>query len=106
MTQQNRRNFLKTTAAAAGATMPYWFTSAQRSTFGYASANERPVLGCIGTGSRWGSVGPAALKFADSTVFYVRRKNRVRLLTTFCEPSFVLRREDEHGCSETNPVGS
>ncbi len=65
MTQQNRRNFLKTTAAAAGATMPYWFTSAQRPTFGYASANERPVLGCIGTGSRWNSVGPAALNFSD-----------------------------------------
>ncbi|MFT5093579.1 MAG: hypothetical protein ACI93T_002408, partial [Porticoccaceae bacterium] len=38
---------------------------------------------------------PGGNKLPDSTVFYVRRKNRVRLLTTFCEPSFVLRREDE-----------
>ena len=65
MPQQNRRQFVKSTAAAAAATMPYWFTSAQRPTYGYESANERPVLGCIGTGSRWGSVGPAALNFSD-----------------------------------------
>ena len=68
MPQQNRRQFVKSTAAAAaaaGATVPYWFTSAQRPTYGYESANERPVLGCIGTGSRWNSVGPAALNFSD-----------------------------------------
>ncbi|MCG6156080.1 Gfo/Idh/MocA family protein [Rubinisphaera margarita] len=62
--QNSRRDFLKmTTAAAAGATMPYWFTSAARSN--YVAANERPVLGCIGTGSRWGAVGPQAMKFSD-----------------------------------------
>ena len=65
MPRQNRRTFLKTTAAAAGAIMPYWFTSSQPAAFGYASANERPVLGCIGTGSRWNAVGPAAMKFSD-----------------------------------------
>ena len=65
MTQQNRRHFIKTTAAAAGATMPYWFTSAQRPTFGYESANERPVVGCIGTGDRWKQVVRGVFPLAD-----------------------------------------
>ena len=62
--RQTRRSFLQTTAAAATASMPYWFTSAQPETLGYSSASERPVLGCIGTGSRWNGVGPAALNFS------------------------------------------
>ena len=45
--------------------MPYWFTSESARAFAYQSANERPVLGCIGTGSRWNGVGPGALKFSD-----------------------------------------
>ena len=63
--RQQRRDFLKTSTAAAltAGTMPYWFTSA--SSFAYKSANERPMLGCIGTGSRWNSVGLQAMKFAD-----------------------------------------
>ena len=66
MTQQSRRSFLKTTVAAgAASTMPYWFTSTQPAAFGYASAGERPVVGCIGTGSRWGAVGPQSFNFAD-----------------------------------------
>ena len=66
MTHQTRRNFLRTsTATAAAASMPYWFTSAQSEALGYASAGERPVVGCIGTGSRWNGVGPGALNFAD-----------------------------------------
>jgi len=64
-TRSTRRDFLKTTAAAAGATLPYWFTSAMPMAHGYQSPNERPVIGCIGTGSRWGAVGPAALNFGD-----------------------------------------
>lgn len=61
-----RRDFLKTsTAAAAGAMMPYWFTSQSARAFAYTSPNERPVLGCIGTGSRWGGVGRNAMEFAD-----------------------------------------
>ena len=66
MTHQNRRQFLKTsTAAAAAASMPYWFTSAQPEAFGYAASTERPVIGCIGTGSRWGAVGPQSFGFGD-----------------------------------------
>lgn len=64
--KQNRRDFLKTTTAAAAAgSMPYWFTSTAAKAFNYQSPNERPVLGCIGTGSRWGAVGPQAMRFAD-----------------------------------------
>jgi len=66
MTQQTRRSFLKTSVAAGAASaMPYWFTSAQSTAFAYQSASERPVVGCIGTGSRWGAVGPQSFNFAD-----------------------------------------
>ena len=63
MDSQDRRDFLKTsTAALASASLPYWWTS---ETFGYQSPGERPVVGCIGTGSRWGGVGPQAMRFGD-----------------------------------------
>ena len=66
MSHSSRRDFLKTTtAAAAGAVLPYWFTSESSRAFGFASPNERPILGCIGTGSRWGGVGPNAMAFAN-----------------------------------------
>jgi len=51
----SRRDFLKTsTLAAAGAVMPYWFSS-QRSLAEAAarSPNERLTIGCIGVGDRW-----------------------------------------------------
>lgn len=69
MTQQNssRRDFLKLgTAAAAGAVMPYWFST--RRTLAQEAArspNERLRLGCIGTGDRWRSVGNSAMNYAD-----------------------------------------
>ena len=65
--RHNRREFLKTSTVAAltAGSMPYWFTSQSAKAFNYASAGERPVLGCIGTGSRWGAVGPQAMKFGD-----------------------------------------
>jgi predicted dehydrogenase len=64
--QASRRDFLKvSTAAAAGAVMPYWFTSASPRAFAYQSPNERPVLGCIGTGSRWGQVVNGAMDYSD-----------------------------------------
>ena len=49
--QSTRRDFLKrsATAAAAGGAVPY-FTSNQKA-FANASANDRPVIGCIGVGS-------------------------------------------------------
>jgi predicted dehydrogenase len=61
----SRRSFLKTsTAVAAGALMPYWFTSKRTLAEENRSALERPVLGCIGTGDRWDAVGPNAMEFA------------------------------------------
>lgn len=66
MTQRStRRSFLKTTAALAGATLPYWYTSAQNRALGHSLVADRHVLGCIGTGDRWNGVGPAAMNFAD-----------------------------------------
>ncbi|SFH55473.1 Gfo/Idh/MocA family oxidoreductase [Planctomicrobium piriforme] len=50
-----RRDFLKTsTLAAAGATLPYWFTTGRTLAEQAArSPNERLTIGCIGTGDRW-----------------------------------------------------
>jgi predicted dehydrogenase len=61
----NRRNFLKTTAALAGATLPYWYTSAQNRALGHTLVADQHVLGCIGTGDRWDAVGPDAMRHAD-----------------------------------------
>src|SRR5689334_22101397 len=64
----NRRDFLKTSslAALAGASLPYWFTSERSLALGFQSANERPVLGAIGTGDRWRyGIRPESMKFAD-----------------------------------------
>lgn len=59
----DRRDFLKTTAALAGATMPYWaMTNSVRA---MQSPNERPVLGCIGTGDRWYQIVGGALRYSD-----------------------------------------
>src|SRR5262249_30342686 len=64
--RSNRRDFLKTsTAALAGATLPYWFTAQSNLALGRQSVNDRPVLGCIGTGDRWNDVGIRALEFSD-----------------------------------------
>ena len=60
-----RRDFLTTTAALAGATLPYWFTSESNLALGFQSVNDRPTLGCIGTGDRWDAVGPNAMQLAD-----------------------------------------
>ncbi|MCA9029299.1 MAG: Gfo/Idh/MocA family oxidoreductase [Planctomycetaceae bacterium] len=57
-TKSTRRDFLKTgsLAAAAGAMLPYWFSSPGLTLAQEAakSPNERLTVGCIGTGSRWG----------------------------------------------------
>ncbi len=66
MSSTTRRDFLKSgTAAAAAASMPYFFTAESARAAAFQSPNERPVLGCIGTGSRWGAVGPNAMQFSD-----------------------------------------
>jgi predicted dehydrogenase len=54
--RSNRRDFLKTSslAALAGASLPYWYTSASSRAFGnFFESSERPVVGCIGVGDRW-----------------------------------------------------
>lgn len=67
--KRTRRAFLKSTAGAAAAAVvtPYFFTAAK----GIADdakakeSNDRPLIGCIGTGDRWRAVGPAAMQFGD-----------------------------------------
>lgn len=60
-----RRSFLAHSGTAAAAvTTPMWFPLPTPIASG-RSANERLTLGCIGTGSRWGAVGPAAMNFSD-----------------------------------------
>ncbi len=64
----NRRTFLKQSGVVAltAGTMPYWFTSQSAMASAFRSANDRPIIGCIGTGDRWmGGVGPNALKYGN-----------------------------------------
>ena len=62
-----RRDFLKTSAAAAAAAVPYfsWSAPSIAQDAKTESKNDRPILGCIGTGDRWNAVGPQAMNFAD-----------------------------------------
>ena len=66
MAIRSRRGFLKQASLAglATAAAPYWFAP---SSFAvpFRSPNDRPILGCIGTGDRWNAVGPNAMAFAD-----------------------------------------
>src|SRR5262245_63576670 len=66
-TNRSRRQFLKTSAAVASASVPYftWERSSIAQDAKTESKNDRPILGCIGTGDRWNAVGPSAMKFAD-----------------------------------------
>lgn len=63
---QNRRDFLKTSAAAAAAgTLPFWFATGTQQVSAFDGPNERHTLGCIGTGSRWGGdVGGQAMNYS------------------------------------------
>jgi predicted dehydrogenase len=63
----SRRDFLKAGAAAAAASVPYfsWGTLSIAQDAKTQSKNDRPILGCIGTGDRWNAVGPQAMNFAD-----------------------------------------
>jgi hypothetical protein len=64
----SRRQFLQTSAAAAAAASVPYFSWESRSIAQDAkteSKNDRPILGCIGTGDRWNAVGPEAMRFAD-----------------------------------------
>ena len=61
-----RRDFLKTSAAATAASFPFWFATNTSRAAAFASPNERPLAGSIGTGSRWqGGVAKHLMKFAD-----------------------------------------
>ncbi|MBI1344991.1 gfo/Idh/MocA family oxidoreductase [bacterium] len=75
--RSNRRTFLKTTAALAGATLPYWYTTTQNRALGYNLVNGQHVLGCIGTGDRWDGVGPQAMQHADCVAVCDVDKNHV-----------------------------
>ncbi|MEX2113944.1 MAG: Gfo/Idh/MocA family oxidoreductase [Pirellulales bacterium] len=63
----NRRQFLQTSAAAtAGLSVPYWFTARGALAAEGKSKNERPLVGCIGTGDRWqGGIVGGVRHFGD-----------------------------------------
>jgi predicted dehydrogenase len=62
---QSRRGFLKSAGALAAAASPAWYTGVSQRAFSWDSPNERPIIGCIGTGDRWNAVGMNALQFGD-----------------------------------------
>src|SRR5438067_325771 len=63
---QNRRQFLQTSAAAAAAlSVPYWFTVRGALAADNQSKNDRPLIGCIGTGDRWKGLIGGALPHGD-----------------------------------------
>jgi predicted dehydrogenase len=64
MTRSTRRNFLKSTAAATAtvASTPYFLTSANAKPL---SANDRFVIGCIGTGSMGTGDAEGVANFGD-----------------------------------------
>jgi len=65
---ETRRDFLKTStgvAAASALGTTWWMTPEAVNAREYLSSSERPILGCIGTGSRWNADGPAAMKFSN-----------------------------------------
>ncbi len=71
----SRRQFVRHSvgAAAAGTVVPYWITRAAKAA---QSKNDRHVLGCIGTGDRWGGIIGAAMQFGDvAAVCDVDRKH-------------------------------
>jgi hypothetical protein len=94
MSSTSRRQFLQSASLAgiASASLPYWF-SPESMAASFRSPNERPVLGCIGTGDRWNAVGPNAMKFADCAavcdvdVAHVEKGRRKHLR---CRASLVL----------------
>ena len=65
----DRRRFLQSslTVAAAGVLSPALLagTRVAADEAKSESRNDRPLIGCIGTGDRWKAVGPAAMKFGD-----------------------------------------
>ncbi|MFN5973377.1 MAG: Gfo/Idh/MocA family protein [Planctomyces sp.] len=66
MPTPTRRTILQsaTLAALATAAAPYRFAPTSKAA-PFRSPNDRPVLGCIGTGDRWNAVGPQAMNFSD-----------------------------------------
>lgn len=60
----NRREFLLRASSAAGAlSVPYLFTS--QLARAAESKNDRPLVGCIGTGSRWGGLAGHIMRHGD-----------------------------------------
>ena len=64
---QNRRQFLhkSAAAAAAGLTAPYWFSAERILAADNQSKNDRPLVGCIGTGDRWKGLFKGVLPHGD-----------------------------------------
>jgi predicted dehydrogenase len=60
---QSRRDFLRASAVLAAGT-PYWFSSKSEASDNQAK-NDRPLVGCIGTGDRWKGLYKGILPHGD-----------------------------------------
>lgn len=86
--QKTRRDFLKTatTAAAAGAVLPYWTWTAKTMADETKSPNERPRVGCIGNGGMGTGDAGAIKRYGDIIANCdVDRNHAYRLQKTVAE---------------------
>ncbi len=105
----NRREFLKTAAATAGVGASMYFTTSEAQAYNFRSPNDRPTIGCIGTGDRWRGVGPGAMSFGDcvavcdvdanhleqgKTIALQRQQGRVKEVATYEDYRELLDRND------------
>ena len=62
-----RRRFIRSVAAtaAAGTSLPYWFTGTNARAEDSTSKNDRPLIGAIGVGGRGSGIMRAASRFGD-----------------------------------------
>ena len=62
--RHSRRDFLRTAAVAGGAVfVPDWFPKGRTCAANFKTPNERPIVGCIGTGKRHRDVSYMAMQY-------------------------------------------
>ncbi|MFN5907229.1 MAG: hypothetical protein ACK5A3_14340, partial [Planctomyces sp.] len=100
-----RRSFLQSASLASLATAaaPYWFAHSSTAA-PLRSPNDRPVLGCIGTGDRWIAVGPQAMNFSDRAAVCDVDRNDIDVVTILTHKHGSRAAQPFH-CAPPNLIG-